>query len=196
MQIGDSREDVAKALDSCYLAYQSYLQNHLQSIDHTTITRGCMLRYAGPSSTDTPDQFNKDYRRYYATLIISEELATDKVELYFWRDTLHKIHVSNSDSKTRDIAKAMIYRYGDGEGFYNKTADRENQRHIWGNDRVIAQYKGDIRYCLNNSGIVSSIDRMFQDITITLNNPDMSRRIDEYLHEADSLWRQSKYNGI
>ena len=196
IRLGETRKEVAAALDSCYLAYQPYLKKHYNSIDFVTVERNKMLEYVGPWSTDTPDTYNKDYRRYYATVIISEQLATDKVELYFWRDTLQKIRIGNNNTKSKDIAEAMIWKYGKGEGYYKKTSNEEDQLHKWGNDRCVATYHGKTEYTLNREGLANGIRSWYHSIEITLNDTDMQRRINKYLHEADSLWTADTYSGI
>ena len=196
IRLGESAKEVAAALDSCYMEYKPYLTSHNNSIDYVSIKRKAMLEYVGPWSTDTPDTYNKDYRRYYATVIISEQLAADKVELYFWRDTLQKIRIGNNNTRAKDIAEAMIWKYGKGEGYYKKTSNEEDQLHKWGNDRCVATYHGKTEYTLNREGLANGIRSWYHSIEITLNDTDMQRRINKYLHEADSLWTADTYNGI
>lgn len=196
IRLGETRKEVAAALDSCYLAYRPYLKKHYNSIDFVTVERNKMLEYVDPWSTDTPDTYNKDYRRYYATVIISEQLATDKVELYFWRDTLQKIKIGNNNTRAKDIAEAMIWKYGKGEGYYRKTSNEEDQLHKWGNDRCVATYHGKIEYTLNREGLANGVRSWYHSIEITLNDTHMQRRINKYLHEADSLWTADSYGGI
>lgn len=195
IRLGETKTQVAAALDSCYLEYRPYLKQHYNRIDYVTIKRNDMLKYVGPWSTDTPDTHNKDYRRYHATLIVSDQLAIDRVELYFWRDTLQKIRIGN-DWKVKEIAEAMIWKYGKGEGHYKKTATEEDQLHKWGNDKCVAAYQGNIKYLPNSQGLVSDILSWYHVIEILLNDINMQARINEYLHEADSLWKATSYGGI
>ena len=195
IRLGESAKEVAAALDSCYMEYKPYLKSHANRIDYVSIQRNAMLKYVGPWSTDTPDTYNKDYRRYYATVIISEQLATDNVELYFWRDTLQKIRIGNNNTKAKDIAEAMIWKYGKGEGYYRKTSNEEDHLHKWGNDRCVATYHGKIEYTLNREGLANGVRSWYHSIEIMLNDTHMQRRINKYLHEADSLWTADSYGG-
>ena len=195
IRLGETRKEVAAALDSCYLAYRPYLKKHYNNIDFVTVERNKMLKYVGPWSTDTPDTYNKEYRRYHATLIISEQLALDNINLYFWRDTLQKIRIGN-DLRAKDIAEAMIWKYGKGQGHYKKTATEEDQLHKWGNDKCVAVYQGNIKYTLNGQGLANGVSSWYQVIEMALNDYKMQQRIDEYLHQADSLWNASTYGGI
>lgn len=196
IRLGETKTQVAAALDSCYLEYRPYLKQHYNRIDYVTIKRNDMLKYVGPWSTDTPDTHNKDYRRYHATLIVSDQLAIDRVELYFWRDTLQKIRIGNNNTKAKDIAEAMIWKYGKGEGYYRKTSNEEDQLHKWGNDRCVATYHGKIEYTLNREGLANGVRSWYHSIEIMLNDTLMQRRINKYLHEADSLWTADSYGGI
>lgn len=195
IRLGETHDQVAAALDSCYIAYRK-LRSSYDMIDHARVKRDNMLKYVGPQYGDTPDKYNKDYRRYHATLIISEELAANQVELYFWRDTLQKIVLNNGITNTRDFAEAMIWKYGSGKGYHNKKAGIESQLHKWGSDRCVATYQGKTEYILNSEGLANGVRSWYHFIEIKLNDTDMQRRIDAYLHEADSLWAADTYGGI
>lgn len=195
IKLGSSVDKVKQSLDSNYLNYRDVIRRNRGSIDYVKISRNTMLQYKGPSSIDTPDKYNTDYRRYHATIILSEELAVENVELYFWRDTLHRISLLNHLG-TDDIGEAMIYRYGEGAGHKLKTASRTEQEHNWGNDLCTATYIGNITYRLNSQGIASGIDRWFHRIDITLRNERMNYDIKQYLERADSLYRNDKYKNI
>lgn len=195
IKLGSSVDKVKQSLDSNYLNYRDVISRNRGSIDGVKISRNTMLQYKGPSSIDTPDKYNTDYRRYHATIILSEDLAVGNVELYFWRDTLHRISLLNHPG-TDDIGEAMIYRYGEGVGHKLKTASRTEQEHNWGNDLCTATYIGYITYRLNSQGIASGIDRWFHRIDITLRNERMNYDIKQYLERADSLYRNDRYKNI
>lgn len=195
LRIGETRQKISESLDSCYLAYRPFLRSHGSCIDYVTVSRNKMLQRA-EIPFDIPDKYNKNYHRYSATLIISEELAVADVELYFWKDTLHAIKLGNAIAGTRDVAEAMIWKYGKGKGYYKKTSTTENQLHKWGNDKCIARYKSDVTYTLGSNGLVNGVKSWFHEIHIVKNDIRMQQRIDKYMHEADSLWHAGAYRDL
>lgn len=195
LRLGDSYKDVKAALDSNYLNYRDVIRKNHGSINFVDINRNKMIYYKGPSPIETPDKYNTDYKKYEATLIISEELAVKEVELYFWHDTLHKISFLNRIG-TDEVAEALIYKYGEGAGPKKKTGSRTEEVHIWGNDLCVATYVGNITYSLNSQGLASGVQSWFHRIDITLSEERMNNEITRYLEHADSLYQASKYNGI
>lgn len=195
IKLGESINNVRQSLDSNYLNYQDVIRKNRGRIKHVTISRNRMLQYKGPSTIDIPDKYNTDYCRYHATIIISEELAVENVELYFWRDTLHRISLLNRIG-TNEIGEAMIYKYGEGEGPKLKTASRSEESHNWGNDFCIASYISNITYQLNSQGLASGIESWFHRIDITLRDHSMNKEITRYLEQSDSLYRNDKYKNI
>ena len=189
LQLGESFSQVSAALDSSYLKRQKELVQKY-------IRRTEMLKYAEPNSIEIPERYNTDYRKYLATVIISEELIAENVILYFWRDTLQRIWFSNNNHSTRDIGKALIWKYGEGEGYQSKTANRNEELHLWGNDLCIAKYESNITYKIDNEGFLKGVERWFQEVDIRINNTELDQRIVNYLRIADSLWTADTYSDL
>ena len=189
IRIGESVAQVTAAIDSMYSQHKSML-------NHEYIKKQDMINYVGPKTFDIPDKYNEYYRRYHATVVISETLIAEEVELFFWRDTLHMIKLSNSNPQTREVAQGMIWKYGNGEGYCEKSATKAKELHKWGNETCVATYKGETTYILNNDGLACGIDRWYHNIEIKLNDLNVDKRIDNYLHEADSLWHEGSYANL
>lgn len=187
--LGKTFQDIKNAIDSSYAANKQLLKENY-------IDKSEMLTYEKPTYGDIPDKYNKNYLEYEAVIVISDELISEKAHLFFWKDTLQRIWFSNSDPVSRKIGEAMVWKYGEGEGFYNKTTNDESQLHLWGNNYCIARYKGSTTYTIGSNGLANGIDRWFHEVEIKLNDSEMEKRISAYLHEADSLWKESSYGNI
>lgn len=195
IKMGSSLDEVTQVLDSNYLNYHDVIRKNGGSIDFVSVSRNKMLQYVGPSLIDTPDTYNTDYRRYRATLIISERLAVEDVELYFWHDTLHKITLLNRIG-TDEVGEGLIHKYGEGVGPKKKTSSRIEEVHRWGNDLCVATYVRDITYTLNSQCLASGVQSWFRRIDITLSDERMNKKIENYLNHADSLHHADRYSGI
>ncbi|MBQ2371584.1 MAG: hypothetical protein II289_00245 [Bacteroidales bacterium] len=187
--LGKTFQDIKNAIDSSYAANKQLLKENY-------IDKSEMFTYEKPTYGDIPDKYNKDYLEYEAVIVISDELISEKAHLFFWKDTLQRIWFSNSDPASRKIGEAMVWKYGEGEGFRHKTNSEERQLHLWGNDYCIARYQGSTTYSIGSSGLANGIDRWFHEVEIKLNDTGMERRISAYLQEADSLWKADAYGDI
>lgn len=136
-----------------------------------------------------------DHNHYIARMAISKDLIIDNVHLYFWKDTLYKIEMTNNN-KTREIGEALVMKYGAGEGYQRKTASKNYQYHRWGNDFCTASYKGHVDYRLNDQGIPCAVDRMFQNLSIELRNKQLHQRINEHIHYIDSIALARRYQNL
>lgn len=189
LRLGESFSQVSAALDSSYLKWQEVL-------DQEYIRRTEMLKYAEPNSIEIPELYNADYRKYLATVVISKELIAENVTLYFWKDTLQRIWFSNNNHSTYDIGKALIWKYGEGEGYQSKTANRNEELHLWGNDLVVAKYESNITYKIDSDGFPKGVEKWFQEVDIRINNTGLDQRIVHYLRIADSLWTADTYRDL
>lgn len=196
LQIGMTSSEANKALDSLYLAYSTYLRNNYNSIDYVSIKRNEMLKKVDPLSYKAPSSYTPNHTEYDVKLIFSEDFAIDRVRVYFWADTLYRIHIPNSITKAQEIGKGLITKYGEGIGYYNKTSDTEDQLHRWGNDNCLITYRGKTTYNLNSQGIASGVASWFHEVEIINNDLNLTKVIENYLHQADSLWQVDKYKNL
>lgn len=143
-----------------------------------------------------PENYTSDYCCYQATIVISEDLIVEKAMLFFWKDTLARIWINNSNVHAREVGNALIWKYGAGEGYCNKTSNKEDLQFLWGNDYCIAKYIGSTTYVIGENGLAKGISNSFQEVDVRLNDQAMQQRITNYLHKADSLWNVNRYNGI
>ena len=192
LEIGMTSSEAKKALDSLYGAYKSYLKNNFNSIDYVRIKKNEMLKQAEPLSYKAPLSYTPSHHTYEATLIFSEDFAIDKVQAYFWNDTLYRIHIPNSLTKADEVGEGLITKYGDGVGYNKKTNDTKDQLHRWGNDNCLITYRGKTTYSLNNQGFPTGVASWFHEVEIIKNKPDLITKIENYLHKADSLWQSER----
>lgn len=189
LRIGMTISEAKKALDSLYLTYGDYLRKNYNSIDYVSIKRNEMLKQVEPLFYKAPSAYTPNHKEYEVTLIFSEDFAEDRIKAYFWADTLYRIHIPNSIIRAQDIGKGLLKKYGEGIGYYNKTRDTEDQLHRWGNDNVIATYRGETTYNLNSQGIASGVASWFHEVEIIKNDLELTEKIEDYLNQADSLWQ-------
>lgn len=196
LKIGMTSSEARKALDSLYSAYSSYLKNNFNRIDFVSIKRNEMLQRVEPLSYKAPSSYTPNHTVYEVILIFSEDFAVEKVKAYFWSDTLYRIHIPNSVIQAHEIGEGLITKYGDGIGFYDKNSKTEDQLHRWGNDHCITTYRGNTTYNLNSQGLASGVASWFHEVEIIKNDLDLTQKIENYLHQADSLWQVDRYKNI
>lgn len=196
LRIGMTSSEAKKVLDSLYSAYSSYLKKNYNSIDYVRIKRNEMLKLVEPLSYKAPSSYTPNHTEYEVTLIFSEDFAVERVKAYFWSDTLYRIHVPNSVIQANEIGEGLITKYGDGIGYYDKNSNTEDQVHRWGNDHCIATYRGKTTYNLNSQGLASGVASWFHEVEIIKNDLDLTQKIENYLHQADSLWQVDRYKNI
>ena len=189
IRLGSSFQEVSQSIDSSYMVNKTLL-------DSKYIRKSEMLENSKLMYSKIPQKYTSEYRCYQATLVISDDLIIENAQLYFWRDTLHRIWISNSNACAGDVGNALVWKYGTGEGYYSKTNNRESQQHLWGNDFCIANYKSDVSYIIGDNGLAKGVGKWFREVDIRLNNPSIEQRIANYLNRADSLWKADTYNGI
>ena len=172
------------------------IKKNFNSIDYVTIKRNEMLMRVEPLSYKAPSSYTPNHAEYEVTLIFSEDLAVDGIKAYFWADTLYRIHIPNSITKSQEIGEGLIMKYGDGIGYYDKNSNTEDQLHRWGNDNCIATYRGKNTYNLNSQGLASGVASWFHEVEIIKNDLNLMQGIENYLHQADSLWQVDRYKGL
>lgn len=192
LRIGMTISEAKKALDSLYLSYGDYLRKNYNRIDYVRIKRNEMLKQVEPLFYKAPSAYTPNHKEYEVTLIFSEDFAVDEIKAYFWADTLYRIHIPNSIIGAQDIGKGLLKKYGEGIGYYNQTRDTEDQLYRWGNDNVIATYRGKTTYNLNSQGIASGVASWFHEVEIIKNDLELTEKIEDYLNQADSLWQAKK----
>ena len=196
LRIGMTSSEAKKVLDSLYSAYSSYLKKNYNSIDYVRIKRNEMLKRVEPLSYKAPSSYTPNHTEYEVTLIFSEDFAVERVKAYFWSDTLYRIHVPNSVIQANEIGEGLITKYGDGIGYYDKNINIEDQLHRWGNDHCIVTYRGKTTYNLNSQGLASGVASWYHEVEIIKNDLDLTQKIENYLHQADSLWQVDRYKNI
>lgn len=189
IRIGASFDEVSDSIDSSYTANREIL-----SRKH--IRRSEMFRKDKLPYVRTPEKYTSDYSCYEATVFVSEDLVIEKADLFFWKDTLHRIWISNSNHCAKDVGEALIWKYGSGEGYYRKSSASENQMHLWGNEFCVAKYQGDITYVLGGNGMAKGVDKWFHEVDIRLNRHGIEDRISDYLHKADSIWKNEAFDDL
>lgn len=196
LQIGMTTNEAKKSLDSLYSAYSRYLKKNFNSIDYVTIKRNEMFKRVEPLSYKAPSSYTPNHTEYEVILIFSEDLAVDRIKAYFYADTLYRIHIPNSSSKAREVGEGLITKYGEGIGYYDKSSNIEAQLHKWGNKNCLATYNGKTTYNLNSQGLASGVASWFHEVEIIKNDIYLTRTIENYLHQADSLWQVDRYKDL
>lgn len=196
LKIGMTTSEVKKALDSLYSAYGWYLKKNFNSIDFVTIKRNEMLKRVEPLSYEAPSSYTPNHIEYEVILIFSEDLAADRIKAYFYADTLYRIHIPNTISKAQEIGEGLITKYGEGIGYHDKNSNTEAQLHRWGNDDCLATYRGETTYNLNSQGLASGVASWFHEVEIIKNDLHLTKKIENYLHHADSLWQADRYKNL
>lgn len=185
LKIGMTSSEVKIALDSMYNSYNNYLKSHVDYIDGVRVKRKELLKLVKPYSDETPLENIPNYREYEATLIFSEDFAIDRIKTYFWSDTLYRIHVPNSQYKTKQVGEGLLFKYGDGIGHNRKDGNNEDQLHRWGNDKCIVTYTGRTTY-------YSDGPRWFYDVEVITTDLNLPSEVKAYLQAADSLWQAER----
>lgn len=193
LKIGMTTSEVQKALDDMYLTYKDFLKKNYNSIDFVSIERNKMLNKLEPSSYKAPSAYIPNHTEYEVTLIFSENFAADRIQAYFWKDTLYRIYIPNYRPSTKEIGEGLIYKYGEGVGHSKKDGMYEDQLHRWGNEKCLVTYTG--RTIKHSEG-----PRYFYNIEVITQNHSLTDEIETYLDKADSLWQTErdakKYKGL
>lgn len=174
LKIGMTTSEAHKALDSLYLSHKRDVYYY--------IDRDEVLKLAKPLFEDeAPVEYHPNHKKYDATLILSKDLVVESIDLYFWADTLYRIVIPNSLSKTKTIGDGLVFKYGEGLGHNQQNGIYENQLHKWGNDRCLVTY----------IGRTEESDRgptFFYNIEVITSDSELEYTVKKYLDKADSLW--------
>lgn len=173
LKIGMTSSEAKKALDSTYHSHEK----KLSAIDKYAK----IFKLVKPYREDTPLEYYPNYREYRTSLILAEDFIVDDIELYFWEDTLYRIHLHDARGDTKQIGDGLVIKYGDGLGHNKNEGYYEDQYHRWGNNNCITTYVG-------KTTSSSEGPRYFYDVEVITKDLDLPSKIKSYLETADSLW--------
>ena len=186
LKIGMTSSEVKRRLDSVYLDHHGLInKKRLSVVDSIGIKYAKIFELVKPYKEEMPLEYYPNYREYRAQLILSEDFIVNEVELYFWSDTLYRIHFPNSKFETKQVGEGLLYKYGDGIGHNKKDGNNEDQLHRWGNDRCIVTYIGKTTY-------YSDGPRWFHDVEVITQDLNLTDKIETYLDNAEDAWQSEK----
>ena len=145
---------------------------------------------------DAPAEYLEEYKKYKASIYLSEDNKIKDIELKFFRDSLFSVALLNTNMDADDVGKAFILKYGKGKGFCRKTADSLDEYHCWGNEICKISFAKQIKYSLNSQGIANSVYSRFCTFIVEKNDPELDIRIEQYLKEAEKSWNVKQYEKL